>query len=98
MDCAKAIAFLSKNKGDISDYIYNRLRGDEALPLVLIPTTCGTGSEGNGFAVLTNPENGDKKLSALQCDRGKSVHHRSGVHDDNAEESAGFGCLRCTVS
>ena len=43
MDCAKAIAFLSKNKGDISDYIYNRLRGDEALPLVLIPTTCGTG-------------------------------------------------------
>ena len=47
MDCAKAIAFLSKNKGDISDYIYNRLRSDEALPLVLIPTTCGTGSEGN---------------------------------------------------
>lgn len=65
MDCAKAIAFLSKNKGDISDYIYNRLRGDEALPLVLIPTTCGTGSEGNGFAVLTNPENGDKK--SLRC-------------------------------
>jgi len=65
MDCAKAIAFLSKNKGDISDYIYNRLRSDEALPLVLIPTTCGTGSEGNGFAVLTNPENGDKK--SLRC-------------------------------
>ena len=41
------------------------LRGDEALPLVLIPTTCGTGSEGNGFAVLTNPENGDKK--SLRC-------------------------------
>ncbi|MGN0144008.1 MAG: iron-containing alcohol dehydrogenase, partial [Clostridium sp.] len=34
-------------------------------PLVLIPTTCGTGSEGNGFAVLTNPENGDKK--SLRC-------------------------------
>ena len=65
MDCAKAIAFLSKNKGDINDYIYNRLRSDEALPLVLIPTTCGTGSEGNGFAVLTNPENGDKK--SLRC-------------------------------
>lgn len=65
MDCAKAIAFLSKNKGDISDYIYNRLRSDEALPLVLIPTTCGTGSEGNGFAVLTNPENGYKK--SLRC-------------------------------
>ena len=28
---------------------------------MLIPTTCGTGSEGNGFAVFTNPETGDKK-------------------------------------
>ena len=53
MDCAKAIAFLSKNDGDINDYIYNRLRSDDALPLVLIPTTCGTGSEGNGFAVVS---------------------------------------------
>lgn len=65
MDCAKAIAFLSKNEGDISDYIYNRLHSDEALPLIAVPTTCGTGSEGNGFAVLTNPENGDKK--SLRC-------------------------------
>ncbi len=61
MDCAKAIAFMSLNEGDINDYIYSRLTSDKALPLVLIPTTCGTGSEGNGFAVLTNPENGDKK-------------------------------------
>lgn len=61
MDCAKAIAFLALNQGDINDYIFGRLVGTEALPLVLIPTTCGTGSEGNGFAVLTNPENGDKK-------------------------------------
>lgn len=61
MDCAKAIAFLAVNDGDINDYIFNRKVSDQALPLVLIPTTCGTGSEGNGFAVLTNPENGDKK-------------------------------------
>ena len=61
MDCGKAIAFLSVNSGDINDYIFNRKRGDTALPILMIPTTCGTGSEGNGFAVLTNPENGDKK-------------------------------------
>ena len=61
MDCAKAIAFLAVNDGDINDYIFGRLVSDKALPLVLIPTTCGTGSEGNGLAVLTNPENGDKK-------------------------------------
>ena len=65
MDCAKAIAFLAVNDGDVNDYIFNRKVSDEALPLVLIPTTCGTGSEGNGFAVLTNPENGDKK--SLRC-------------------------------
>jgi alcohol dehydrogenase class IV len=61
MDCAKAIAFLCVNHGDINDYIFNRLPSKDALPLFLIPTTCGTGSEGNGFAVLTNPETGDKK-------------------------------------
>ena len=65
MDCAKAIAFLTVNEGDINDYIFNRLKSENALPLILIPTTCGTGSEGNGFAVLTNPENGDKK--SLRC-------------------------------
>ncbi len=61
LDCAKAIAFLAVNDGDINDYIFNRIPGGGALPLIAIPTTCGTGSEGNGFAVLTNPENGDKK-------------------------------------
>jgi alcohol dehydrogenase class IV len=61
MDCAKAIAFLAVNYGDINDYIYNRVAGESALPIIAVPTTCGTGSEGNGFSVLTNPENGDKK-------------------------------------
>ncbi len=61
MDCAKAIAFLVKNEGDVNDYIYGREQGGLALPIILVPTTCGTGSEGNGFAVLTNKENGDKK-------------------------------------
>ncbi|MFR0558402.1 bifunctional amino acid transporter/iron-containing alcohol dehydrogenase [Pseudoscardovia radai] len=65
MDCAKGIAFMAKNDGDVNDYIYGRKSSDVALPLVLIPTTCGSGSEANGFAVLTNPENGDKK--SLRC-------------------------------
>lgn len=65
MDCAKAIAFLAVNKGDINDYIFNKKQSSKALPLIVIPTTCGTGSEGNGFAVLTNPQNGDKK--SLRC-------------------------------
>ena len=65
MDCAKGIAFMAVNEGDINDYIFNRKISDKALPLIVIPTTCGTGSEGNGFGVLTNPEIGDKK--SLRC-------------------------------
>lgn len=65
MDAAKAIAFITLNEGDVSDYIFGRKASDKALPIVLVPTTCGTGSEGNGFAVLTNPENNDKK--SLRC-------------------------------
>ncbi|MGN0629786.1 MAG: iron-containing alcohol dehydrogenase [Ruminococcus sp.] len=67
MDAAKAIAFCCKNEGDISDYIFGRKKGRGALPIILIPTTCGTGSEGNQIAVLTNPETMDKKaLYTLQ--------------------------------
>ncbi len=65
LDAAKAISFIAVNEGDISEYIFGRLSSEKALPSVLVPTTCGTGSEGNGFAVLTNPETGDKK--SLRC-------------------------------
>ena len=65
IDCAKGIAFCAVNGDAIDDYIYARKSSDLALPIVAIPTTCGTGSEGNGFAVLTNPDNGDKK--SLRC-------------------------------
>ena len=65
MDCAKVIAFMAVNDGNINDYIFNRKTSDNALPLIVIPTTCGTGSEGNGFGVFTNPETGDKK--SLRC-------------------------------
>jgi len=61
MDAAKSIAFAAKNPGDISDYIFGIKQGNEALPIILVPTTCGTGSEGNCFSVLTNPETKDKK-------------------------------------
>lgn len=60
MDAAKAIALLSVNDGDINEYVFGK-PASGALPLVLITTTAGTGSEGNCIAVLTNPENNDKK-------------------------------------
>ncbi|MDR2478710.1 MAG: iron-containing alcohol dehydrogenase [Treponema sp.] len=65
LDAAKAIAFAAKNEGDLMDYIYARKTPGDALPIVLVPTTCGTGSEGNSFAVITDPVSGDKK--SLRC-------------------------------
>lgn len=61
MDAAKSIAFCAKNLGNIEDYIFGVKKGNEALPIVLVPTTCGTGSEGNSFSVITNSETKDKK-------------------------------------
>ncbi len=82
LDCAKGIAFLCVNDGDINDYIFNRASGEKALPLILVPTTCGTGSEGNGFAVLTNPVTGDKKSL-----RSNAVIARASVIDSELMET-----------
>ncbi|WP_099469229.1 iron-containing alcohol dehydrogenase [Konateibacter massiliensis] len=65
LDAAKAIAFQVVNGGDITEYIYGKKTSDKALPVIAVPTTCGTGSEGNGFAVMTNPDTLDKK--SLRC-------------------------------
>lgn len=65
MDCAKGIAFMAVNEGDINDYIFNRKTSDKALPLIVIPTTCGTFWEVMVSGVLTNPETGDKKILAM---------------------------------
>lgn len=65
MDAAKAIAFSAVNEGDIFDYIFGIKNSDKALPVITVPTTCGTGSEGNGFAVISNSSTKDKK--SLRC-------------------------------
>ena len=61
MDAAKGIALMARNDGDITDYMQGLAPPHAALPLVLVPTTCGTGSEGNAIAVFTNPDTLDKK-------------------------------------
>lgn len=53
MDAAKAIALMICRKNDGAEYLYNKNAVTEAIPVVCIPTTCGTGSEVTAVSVLT---------------------------------------------
>lgn len=70
MDCAKGTLFLLSGGGTMKDYAgVGRGRGD-FLPLITIPTTSGTGSEAQSFAVISDAQShlkmacGDKRVAA----------------------------------
>ena len=56
LDAAKAIALLATNKGCIEDYEGKGKYETPPLPVLAIPTTCGTGSEVTWVSVITHPE------------------------------------------
>lgn len=53
MDAAKAIAAFAANPGIAPDEIYNISALKPSLPIIEIPTTSGTGSEGNPYSIIT---------------------------------------------
>ncbi len=61
MDAAKAISLMICHKGEGVDYLYRAGADDSVLPIVCVPTTCGTGSEVTPVSVLTIPEKQTKK-------------------------------------
>lgn len=65
MDCAKAIAMVAASGGCVRDY-FGKISPPESLPVIAVPTTCGTGSEVNGICVLTDTENHDKTVLSSQ--------------------------------
>ncbi|HWT74087.1 MAG TPA: iron-containing alcohol dehydrogenase [Mobilitalea sp.] len=61
LDSAKAIAAMTVLPGKISDYLGKDINGNFP-PMVLIPTTAGTGSEATKFTVITDTQKGVKML------------------------------------
>ena len=61
LDSAKAIGAMSVLGGKISDYMGKEISGDFP-PMVLIPTTAGTGSEATKFTIITDTEKDVKML------------------------------------
>ena len=61
LDSAKAIAAMSALGGNIADYMGKEIDG-ESPPMVLIPTTAGTGSEATKFTIITDTEKDIKML------------------------------------
>lgn len=69
MDVAKAVAMLVTNGGDYTDYVGVNKVPYRCSPLVLIPTTSGTGSEVSMFSIMM--VNGAK---AGVCDQNITAH------------------------
>lgn len=54
LDAAKSIALLAKNPGKIEDYEGKARYTQSPLPVLAVPTTCGTGSEVTWVSVITH--------------------------------------------
>jgi len=69
MDCAKGINFLFTNDGRMIDYKGHGKAKKPMLPSVGVPTTAGTGSEAQSYALITDESShlkmacGDKKAA-----------------------------------
>ena len=56
LDCAKGINFLLTNGGRMQDYLGYGKAAKPMLPMIAIPTTAGTGSEAQSYAVISDAE------------------------------------------
>ncbi|WP_027993900.1 iron-containing alcohol dehydrogenase [Sinorhizobium meliloti] len=62
LDTAKLVAYLARNPDKLDDIYGVELATGERLPLVLVPTTAGTGSEVTPISIVTTPTNEKKAV------------------------------------
>lgn len=56
LDCAKGINFVLTNGGRMHDYVGYGKAEKPMLPMIAVPTTAGTGSEAQSYAVISDAE------------------------------------------
>jgi len=60
MDAAKAIAALAANRADFDSMQSGAGTSRPSVRTIMIPSTCGTGSESNRYAIITDTRKNDK--------------------------------------
>jgi len=65
MDAAKAVSILMTNEGDIEDFLGRDTVSKPGSPMILVPTTAGTGSEVTLYSVLADKAEGRKILTGI---------------------------------
>jgi alcohol dehydrogenase len=71
MDCAKGINFLLTNGGAMADYKGFGKAKKPMLPSIAVPTTAGTGSEAQSFALIAD----EKTHMKMACGDRKAAFH-----------------------
>ena len=90
LDCAKGINFVLRNGGTIADYRGYGKAATPLLPMIGIPTTAGTGSEAQSYAVIADAAThmkmacGDPSAAVARRDprSGPDAHGAAARHRD----------------
>ena len=86
IDCAKGANFLLTNGGQMQDYRGVGNAHSPMLPMIAVPTTAGTGSEAQSFAVIADPVThmkmpcGDPKAACRADDFGSGTDRHDASH------------------
>ena len=94
LDCAKGINFLLTQGGAIHDFQGYGKATKPMLPMIGVPTTAGTGSEAQSYAIISDPRTHQKMACGDPEGRVSRRHPRSASHADAARVGDRGGRLR----